>query len=367
MKKIGEYEILNDSPVSTSSAVYYKAIKDGKPYFLKKFNDPTRPSERIKLNAFAEYKRRSDICDKFEQYRKSINSLIATLGGGNFVAPAEFFLFGNSYYQTTLWREIDKKTIDEIVKLNEADKMLILKTAANCLKLLHEKGIVHCDIKPENLPVTLTASNKNTCSLIDFDSAIMENDVPAPDDIFGTDKYWSPELMSYKMRRGYYADNTVTVKNDVFAVAIVFHYYWSGENFSYAQPKKGPYLHHAVLEDLTIVMSDKIPEWLKIILFKMIDKEPEKRPSMEEVLEYLKQVTLQPSLKEHSEVSETKIPAPENDTGKFVKGVKFPEDAVSFDILSNGKVKFVYNDGSKMAINIDIAIKKQYVAENVGD
>ena len=36
MKKIGQYELLNDNPMSTSSAVFYKVSKDGRTYFLKK-------------------------------------------------------------------------------------------------------------------------------------------------------------------------------------------------------------------------------------------------------------------------------------------------------------------------------------------
>lgn len=362
--KIGQYEILSGSPISTSSAVFYKASRDGKLFFLKNFNDPTRPSERIKMNAFAEYKRRMTICEKFENHRKSINSMIAALGGGNFVAPTDFFLFENAYYQATPWREIEKRTIGDIVKSSDEDKLLILKTAANCLRLLHEKGIIHCDIKPENMPVTLTSSNKSTCSLIDFDSAILESKVPAPEEIFGTDRYWSPELMSYKMRRGYYPGKTVTVKNDVFAAAIVFHYYWSGENFAFSKPQKGPYLHHAVLENLPITMSNKIPEWLKTILLKMIDKQPENRPSMAEVLEYLKQITLNSTEEKPLETREEKtVPPQPEQIGNFVKGVKFPDDAVSFEVLPNGKVKFEYDDGSKMALNMDVALRKQYITE----
>lgn len=365
MKKIGQYELLNDNPMSTSSAVFYKASKDGRTYFLKKFNDPTFPSERIKINAFAEYSRRAGLCNKFENHRKTVNSMIAALGGGNFVAPTDFFLFENSYYQATAWREIENRTIDDIVRSSDEEKLLILKTASNCLRLLHEKGIIHCDIKPENMPVTLTSSNKSTCSLIDFDSAILESNVPTPEEIFGTDRYWSPELMSYKMRRDYYPDKKVTVKNDVFATAIVFHYYWSGENISYSKPQKGPYLHHAVLEDLPISLSNKIPEWLKVILLKMIDKQPENRPSMAEVLEYLKQITLNPTEKEQaSDTREEKtIEQKPEQTNSFVKGAKFPEDAVSFDVLPNGKVKFEYDDGSKMALNIDVALRKQYITE----
>lgn len=365
METINGYEIISDR-MNTSSAVYWKAKKNNKEYFLKMFNDPIRPTERIKANNLAEFKRRSNWCNRFESNRKNINSLISGLSAGNFAAPIDFFLYNNRYYEVTNWRIIEEKTINEIVLLGEEEKLLILKSAANCLRLLHDKGIIHCDIKPENLPITLTATNKNTCSLIDFDSAILEKDIPCPEEIFGTDRYWSPELMSYKMRRDYYSDNTVTVKNDVFAAAMVFHYYWSGEDFSYPQPKKGPYLHNAVLEDIPIEVSPKIPEWLKILLLKMIDKDPKQRPSMDEVLKYLKQVTLQTATKQESSfVSQEKmVEQNEEQGGGFVKGADFPDGAVSFEILPNARVKFVYGDGSKTVLSINVAAKKQFITKN---
>ena len=372
MEKIQSYELLDNKAISTSSAVYRKTRKNGEYFFLKMFNDPVRPTERIRAHNPVEFKRRDDWCKRFENTRKTVNALISALGGGNFVAPVDFFLHENRYYQATPWREIEKKTIGEIVALGDPDKMLILKTAANCLKLLHEKGIIHCDIKPDNLPVTLTASNKSTCSLIDFDSAVLEGKIPAPDEVYGTDRYWSPELMSYKMGRNYYGDYKFNVKNDVFAAAMVFHYYWSGEDFSYPAPKRGPYLHHAVLEDAPITVSSKVPEWLKTLLLRMIDKDPEKRPTMSEVLECLKQVTLKPTQETSDEAFDNEKTSSEDrpytepkeeEDGNFIKGANFPDDAISFEILPNGKVKFTYNDGSKMALSLEVAVKKQYITE----
>lgn len=367
MEIINGYELVSDK-TATSSSEYWKARKDGQYFFLKKFNGPARPTDRLKLHCPEEYARRSDLCVQFEHIRKTINALISSLGGGNFVAPVEFFLYKNKYYQATPWRMLETKTISEIIRLTESEKLLILKTAANCLKLLHEKGIIHCDIKPENVPVTSTASKRNTCSLIDFDSSILASQIPDPDELYGTDCYWSPELMSYKMGRNYYPGHKLTVKSDVFAMAIIFHYYWSGENFSYPQPQKGPYLHHAVLENLTIVVSDKIPEWLRVLLLRMIDRQPENRPSMGEVLVYLNQVDLQQVSAMPETTSTTKNrnqPETEQNAG-YSKGTRYPEDAVSFDILPNNKVKFIYNDGSKMAMNLDVAVKKQYLTKNNG-
>lgn len=367
METINGYELVSDE-MATSSAVSWKAKKDGQYFFLKKFRDPARPRDAIRVHNPAEFKRRSDWCDRFEDSRKTINALISNLGGGNFVAPVEFFLHKNKYFQATPWRQIEKKTINEITRLSDAEKLLILKTAANCVKLLHDRGIIHCDIKPDNLPVTLTASNKMTCSLIDFDTAVLESKIPCPDEIYGTDPYLSPELMSYKMGRNYYPGHKFTVKNDVFAMAMIFHWYWSGEEFSFPKPQKGPYLHHAVLEDLPITMSDSIPVWLKTILLKMIHKQPESRPSMGEILEYLGQVDLQ-----QTTTQKRAAPAPEKkdeptkvQTAGYSKGAKFPEDAMSFEILPNNKVKLIYNDGSKMALSIDVAVNKRYITKNNG-
>lgn len=367
METINGYELVSNK-TATSSSVYWKAKKDNQYFFLKKFNDPSRPKDRLRGPCPEEYKRRNDWCDRFEAQRNTINASISTLGGGNFVAPVAFFLHEDKYYQATPWRQLETKTLYEITRLSDAEKLLILKTAANCLKLLHEKGIVHCDIKHENVPVTQTASGKSTCSLIDFDSAVLEKDIPYPDEVYGTDEYWSPELMSYKLRRNYYPGYKFTVKNDVFAMAIVFHYYWSGEKISYQKSQKGPWLHNAVLEDLPVKMANNVPEWLKTILLKMIDKQPEKRPSMGEVLEYLGQVDLQQptTRKEAPPGSEKKDEPTKVQTAGYSNGPKFPEDAISFEILPNDKVKLVYSDGSKMALGIDVAVKKQYITRSNG-
>ncbi len=365
MKKIGLYQLLNDEPTQTSSAAYWKATKNGENFFLKRFDDPVRPSADMSMD---ETKRRNDKCDRFEKERKGINEALEKMGG-NFVAPTDFFLYNRRYYQATPLRHLSEKSIEQIVQLSDSEKLLILKSAVNCVMLLHKKGIVHCDIKPDNLPITVTKSNKFTCSLIDFDAAHFENDIPNHKELLVTFPYMSPELASYKMQKNYYGNKKFGVKNDVFALAMVLHYYWSGEDdFLFSQPQGGPYLYNAVLEGVPVSVSDKIPQWLETILLKMIDKNPENRPSASEVLEYLKGITLE---KTAETVSEEKSPVIKEDPepeqkGQYIKGEKFPDDAQTFEVLANGNVKFIYKDGSKMVLNINIAIKKLYITENDG-
>ena len=101
METINGYELVSDE-MATSSAVSWKAKKDGQYFFLKKFRDPARPRDAIRVHNPAEFKRRSDWCDRFEDNRKTINALISNLGGGNFVAPVEFFLHKNKLKKSPL-------------------------------------------------------------------------------------------------------------------------------------------------------------------------------------------------------------------------------------------------------------------------
>ena len=221
---------------------------------------------------------------------------IKKIEGGNLVAPVDFFEHeyphgtGRKFFVATQWREIECKSIAEIAALSEKDKLSIFKTAAQSIKLLNEHGIIHLDIKPDNLPVAKTMEGKFFCYLIDFDSSCFEDALPEPDLVGATDPYMSPELAAYKMHKPSY-DNKVTVKNDVFALAIVFHMYWTGRNFIYegSESKEyNPYLYNIVHEGKKISTAPDIPQWLKDLLLWMINKDPKDRPTMTQVLETLK-------------------------------------------------------------------------------
>ncbi len=371
MRTINSYKIIDEEYVLTSSAVYWKAEKNKEYFFLKRFDGPARPVIRDDPDespSAEEINRKNYLCDRFEKERKTINARIAKYGGGNFVAPVDFFLYKNRYYQVTPWREIEKKSIDEVARLSDKEKLLILKTAANSVSFLHSQGIIHCDIKPENIPVTVTKSRVLTCSLIDFDAAHLEEDIPVPEELFVTDFFMSPEMASYKLKKGYYGDYKFTVKSDVFAMAIIFHKYWSGEDFTFKKPQKGDYLYNAVLEGVKVDVSDKIPQWLKKLLLKMIDRQPDKRPSMADIVEYLR--SIDPD-KAESYIRIDKEEKPEKKrwnllsvkNNKYIKGENFPEDAESFEVLSNGNIKIDYKDGSKLALRADVALHKRYITE----
>lgn len=81
-------------------------------------------------------------------------------------------------------------------RFSEREAAQLLEGAVSALAWLHKNGIVHCDIKPENMVL-----QGNTIKLIDFGSALLDGDVPRPRDAlrcFGTCHYAPPELLELR-------------------------------------------------------------------------------------------------------------------------------------------------------------------------
>lgn len=85
------------------------------------------------------------------------------------------------------------------------------------LTKLHEQGIIHCDVNPNNILLDATQKSSIRAVLSDFDSArfLSENDLPKNDDepVQGTLRYVAPEQLRKE---------PVSAATDVYALAITF-------------------------------------------------------------------------------------------------------------------------------------------------
>jgi serine/threonine protein kinase len=113
-----------------------------------------------------------------------------------------------------------------IAALPFRQRLVLLKSAAHSLKILHDLHIVHGDLKPDNVLVKRTDLGY-TSKLIDFDNAYVAGDPPPPAEIVGTISYYSPELLGYIQEDGVVATDLGTA-SDIFALGLIFSEFLTG-------------------------------------------------------------------------------------------------------------------------------------------
>ncbi len=131
----------------------------------------------------------------------------------------------------------------------------------------HGRGIVHRDIKPANLIL----SKEGVLKIVDFGLAKLTGKslITRPDSTVGTIAYMSPEQV-----RGEEVDE----RSDIFSVGAVLYELVTGQ-----RPFKGDHdaavLYQIVNHEPTPISQyrDDIPESLVLIIWKALEKEPEKR------------------------------------------------------------------------------------------
>lgn len=96
--------------------------------------------------------------------------------------------------------------------------------ALSGLHALHEKSVIHCDIKPDNIMLTLLSNGRVRIKIIDFGLARFagfeeELDEAARGEIFGAPEFVSPELLEGK---------PPTMLSDIYALGHVLYYLLAG-------------------------------------------------------------------------------------------------------------------------------------------
>lgn len=129
-----------------------------------------------------------------------------------------------------------------------------IQTLAECLRTVHKKGIIHHDIKPDNILFT----DNGTIKISDFGVANTGG---------GTSRYQSPELFDWKK-------NVITdPRADIYALGVTLMEALIGKNpFSYLSEGQIIELHQKA--DFPI---KELPNWQQEIILKAINIVPELR------------------------------------------------------------------------------------------
>jgi eukaryotic-like serine/threonine-protein kinase len=225
---INGYTVLEDfRVVGAGLSKWTFAAKDGREYFLKEFLSPTYPDEHAPGSAQTKMRKRRR-CAAFERHQRRIQEALAAVSGvgGNLIVTLEFFRWGAKYYKVTEKVEVAGLSPTDVAALGLPDQLVLLKTVAHSLKILHDRGIVHGDLKPSNVLIKRTELGYTT-KLIDFDNAYLAGEPPPPDEIVGTMNYYAPELVGYIQETGT-AAHELTQKADIFALGLIYSEYLTG-------------------------------------------------------------------------------------------------------------------------------------------
>jgi len=171
----------------------------------------------------------------------------------------------------------------------------ILAEAANGLHFAHERGIVHRDVKPENLFLTQTAEDPYWVRVLDFGIAKLGEMAPGvrtrDHAVMGTLSYMAPE----QLLRG--AGN-VDRRADVYALAVVAHELVTGRSpLGHLTTLQDVIAHHtnAVTPPDPRALRPDLPKALAKAVMRGLESDPRRRwPVMPEFIQALGAATERP-------------------------------------------------------------------------
>ena len=284
MKKgdvIAGYVLTTDPQGGGGQSEWAFARKDGEDLFLKRFLQPSFPAEGSPGSPKTkEYKRKR--CEEFERQHHLVMRKLRELSGegGNLVITRAFFRERAFYYKVTVKVDVSGIGPREIAALPRGQRILIMLTATKSLDTLHKAGLVHGDVKPENLLIKALDAGHFAVKVIDFDNCFPVHNPPVADNLVGDPAYYSPELLRYHL--GEAAGNELNEKNDVFALGLVFWQYLAGRRPKL--PGKATYAAEAIAAGAELPLPKSVRDVpLAALVQSMLAPAAADRPNMSEV------------------------------------------------------------------------------------
>jgi len=271
------------------------AKKVGETFFLKKFLTPKYPTEG---SPGSEATKREKLrqCESFSERHVRLKRAIdsKTGKGGNLVRTIDFFREGTTYFKVTERIEHSEGMKPAAIAALPDDQLIvILRSLTHSLRTLHELGVVHSDLKPDNILIRCTDAKIYVAKLIDFDDSYFEGSPPPPEDAVGDQVYFSPELAAY-IAASEADESTIaalrpgmTSKSDIFSLGLIFHRYVAGEAITLSGGDRYPFQSIASGRPLDLGKR-RMNEQVAGCLRRMLDRDPAARPNVGMVFEWLR-------------------------------------------------------------------------------
>ena len=276
--------ILTSDFVACANGAFTFAKKDGEEYFVKAFLAPKIPSVKVKISPRVR-KKKQEACERF---KKNFLGIIATFNKnldpkkGQLIYPADFREGNTTFLQFSPKIKIAHTDPKEVASYNNDDKLVLLKSLANAISLVHMHGVVHSDIKFENVLIKKTSSGLLSTKIIDFDGSYFEKSPHPPALMHFDQSYMAPELSLYNQNDSSIKNEDLTTKADIFSLGVVLHEYCTGNRPTVRGVKEGEivYLGDAVNTDTEIIVDEEIlGDHLSKIIKSTFNKNYKMRPT----------------------------------------------------------------------------------------
>jgi len=336
---VGGYQVVTEpTNAGGGKCMWAFAEKNGKQYFLKEFLTPTRPlpgvgsaGRRVAMEA---------VCKEFEDRHRGIMARLRPdmPGGGHLVLAEAFFGEGTSYYKVT--KRIDTSSLDRPQRLEVGQKRVLLKSLAVSVRLLHDIGVVHGDLKPDNVLVQKMAGNAfHIAKLIDFDDSYLSGQPSGRTDVAGDSQYGAPEWRRYVQGDEATAPEALTTAVDLFAFGLLTHYYLTG-----ALPRLKPGFGaaaDAVNAGEQLGLDRRLTDPMRKLLRSMLMADPAARPAMSAVLAALDTPDICALRHPRPAAPSSPAPAPAPSPAPAPASVRSPEAATGRSGAGTGKASRV--------------------------
>lgn len=276
MRKIHGYELKQELTSQNAGFCQWGfCSKDGHEYFIKEFLDPKFPVDRDLFSPEA-YERKFKICEDFVAQKKKYYQMLAKCNTGNNVIVQHFFREGTKYYIIT--DKVVPCSIDmaEVSALHPDKKEVLLRSILYSVAAFHDMGLVHADLKADNILLKETADGFITAKIIDFDAGFLVGQPQST--VKGDFIYLSPE--AFRKMNG--EQINLTEKIDIFALGLLFHQYLTGKLPKF--PPEDRYACISALNGNPLELSSTLSPFYRTMIANMLSLRPEDRWSARSIL-----------------------------------------------------------------------------------
>jgi serine/threonine protein kinase len=263
------------------------AEREGRQYFVKMFLAPKFPLDSGPGSPAAKARKRA-ACLAFEERHLEIQNRLDpnAPGGGNLVVTRDFFRVESTYVK--VMDRVDAASLPSAADLTPHQIMVILRTLVFSLRLLHDKHVVHGDIKPDNILVQKGGGELLISKLIDFDEAYIAGQPPPSEQIVGDPGYYSPELLQYIKKADDIPATSLGLASDMFSLGVFLHNFLS-LGAPLFDRSKANYPAEAVLSGIPLDVGTA-PVAIQPLVSSLLASRPADRPTIDDVIRFLEDV-----------------------------------------------------------------------------